>query len=781
MKNPLIKRIPRELKTDWSKYMVIFLFLAMLISLVSGFLISDKSALATYDEGMTKYNVEDGHLAFTHKPEAALLSRLEKEAGLTLHDLSYVEEPTGDASATIRIYKQRTTVNLSCLMSGSYPVASNEIALDRMYAQNAGISVGDTIELNQRTLTVSGLIALVDYSCLFENNSDMMFDSVHFSVAIMTEEGFETLQSNHLTYNYAWKYNNGYEKEDDTRAKELSDSFLKVLEKTLTDYNTERFMAAAESGMTLEEFQDNELITLSDYLPRYLNQAINFTGEDMGGDKTMFLIFDYIVTVVIAFVFAVTTSNTITAEAGVIGTLRASGYSRGQILRHYLVLPVAVTLFAAIVGNLLGYTVMEPIFIKMYYDSYSLATYQTLPSSEAFIATTVVPIILMFLINFWILTTKLRLSPLRFLRRDLSKRGKKKAFRLNTKIPFLHRFRLRILFQNLPNYLTLCFGIFLGGCVVIFSLMFTPLLDDYAEKINKTKLCEYQYILIKQVETTDSSAEKYSVTSLKTSSRNYLEDEIMIYGIVPNSRYVTSSIPAGKALISNGMAAKYKLSKGDSVTLKDPYSSSTYTFEIADIYTYDAALSLFLNLDDYHQYFQKSEDEFTGYFSQDKLEDIDSKYIAKTITTEDLTKVSNQLKISIGQYISYMKGFGIILFLLLMYLLSKQIIEKNAHSISMTKILGFSAAEIGGLYIVATSIVVLLALLLTIPLVDLTLRFVFTDVLYTSISGYIPYMIAKNCYVQMIVYGIVSYALVAVLQFFKINRIPKADALKNME
>ncbi|MFR4712247.1 MAG: hypothetical protein ACLUAL_11515 [Blautia wexlerae] len=42
----------------------------------------------------------------------------------------------------------------------------------------------------------------------------------------------------------------------------------------------------------------------------------------------MMIILLYIVMVIMAFVFGITISNTIRKEAGVIGTLRASGYTR---------------------------------------------------------------------------------------------------------------------------------------------------------------------------------------------------------------------------------------------------------------------------------------------------------------------------------------------------------------------------------------------------------------------------------------------------------------------
>jgi putative ABC transport system permease protein len=119
--------------------------------------------------------------------------------------------------------------------------------------------------------------------------------------------------------------------------------------------------------------------------------------------------------------------------------------------------------------------------------------------------------------------------------------------------------------------------------------------------------------------------------------------------------------------------------------------------------------------------------------------------------------------------------------MLLMYLLSKQIIEKNAQSISMVKILGFTNGEIGRLYIVATSVVVIFSLLVAVPLTDSILRFLFHSYLYTEMTGYIPYIISPNCFVFMIVLGLICYGAVSVLQLVKIQRILKSDALKNVE
>ncbi len=770
MKNPMNKRIVRELRHDIGKYLVIFLFLLLMISLVSGFLVADNSFAEIYNNGFIDQKIEDGHLSLDKEAPDAVLMSLEEEGNVTIYPFYYFEENIQDSEKNIRVYRTEREVNLLCLMSGEMPVAENEIALDRMFAENNDIAVGDFITLKGKKLQVSGLIASPDYSCLYENNSDMMFDSINFSIAVMSESGWSAIDSSHICYNYAWLYPEFIERTDTETAKTKSDDLIEVIETVLTDYNTQVLTTGAS---------ETQMLSITDYLPRYLNQAINFTGDDMGSDKAMILMIDYIITVILAFVFAITTSSTISAEAGVIGTLRATGYTKCEILIHYMILPVFVSLAAAVVGNILGYTVGSRFFVDFYYGSYSLATYKTLWNAEAFCLTTVIPLVMMVLVNLFILMRKLRLTPLQFLRHDLTTRKKKKSFRLPTKIPFLHRFRLRILFQNIPHYITLFLGILIGGVLLIFGTMFGPLLEDYKELIIADRICDYQYILAEQVETTDEYAEKYCLTSLKTTDETYMEDTISIYGIEPDSNYVFAQLSDEMVTVASSMAEKYNLSIGDTIELKDPYNEKKrYAFLVGAIYDYNAGIAIFMPKETYNKTFEENESYFTGYFSNREITDMDEDAIASVITISDLTKTSDQLTVSVGEMMEIFGGVGILLFILLMFLMSKQIIEKNAMSISMTKILGFSNGEIGGLYILATSIVVVISLLISIPLIDRILRWIFEFYLYTMVTGYFPFILSNTCYIKMVIIGVVCYALVSIIQMIKIGRISKSDALK---
>ena len=60
---------------------------------------------------------------------------------------------------------------------------------------------------------------------------------------------------------------------------------------------------------------------MTDFVKAGNNQAIIFTGDDIGGDQVMIITMLYIVMAILAFIFGVTTRNTIEREAGTIGTL----------------------------------------------------------------------------------------------------------------------------------------------------------------------------------------------------------------------------------------------------------------------------------------------------------------------------------------------------------------------------------------------------------------------------------------------------------------------------
>lgn len=754
MRNPLNKRLPREFLGEFGKYLVIFLFMTATIGFVSGFLVAASSMIKAYDESFEKYNIEDGHFVLRNEATEELMEEWEKE-NVTLYPDFYLEEEAdhdmdGETDATLRIFGEKKDINKVCLMKGRMPKQKDEIAVDRMYADNNGLSVGDTIEVGGKKLKISGLIAISSYSTMFSDNNDMMFDATMFGVAVMTDEGFVEYGKSHLYYDYAWKYDTV--PADEEEEKQVSEDFAKVI------------ASQAE---------------LDTFIPRYINKAINFTGEDMGGDKNMMLMLLYILIVILAFVFAVTINHTIAKEASVIGTLRASGYTKMELFLHYLTIPLLVTLFAAVVGNILGYSVFKDVAAGMYYGSYSLTTYVTIWNAEAFVLTTVIPLIIMLLTTGISLAHKLSLSPLKFIRRDLNRSRRKKAVRL-PKFKFFTRFRLRIVLQNRSSYFTLFVGILFANLILIFGMMLPPILDNYKEDAIRYMPADYQYILKAPVETSVESAEKYCVTSLKMQDDFYDEEEISIYGIVDDSDYIKCDMPENGVVITSDFSEKYQVEEGDKVTLKENYGDKTYEFKIQKVMKYPTSLSIFMSDTEFAEVFDMEEGYFNGYYTNKKLTDLEDVYVASCITEDDLTKLSRQLDVSMGNMMDAVNIFAIILFALLIYLLTKLILEKNTTSISMVKILGYENHEIARLYLIASVWVVILSILISLPLITWIMQYVFL-VLMKGFGGWFTLTIEAKTYAEVFLMGLLAYVVVALMQFRKIQKIPMDEALKNVE
>ena len=688
---------------------------------------------------------------------------------VTVHELFYKDTEEAlpsksDYSGTIRIYGERSDTDLYDILKGRAPENENEIIIDRMHADNAKIKVGDIIKAGNLDFEVVGLAAFVDYSALYESNTDTMFDALTFDVGMATNEGLARIRANTVA-NYAFTYNK--KPADEYEEKEMSEHFLKSL-------------------ITQTAVSDTEDLEIKDYVPAYVNQAMSFARNDIGKDKAMGGVLLYILTAVLAFIFAVTISTTLEQEASVIGTLRASGYTRGELLRYYMSAPLLIVVIASVIGNVLGYTVLKNTVADMYYSSYSLPGFETLWTPEAFIKTTVIPIVLMLIINAFVITKTLKLSPLRFLRHDLKQKKRKKAIRLPG-WRFLKRFRMRVSLQNIPNYIMLFVGITFVMLLISMAVGMPETLSYYQEKMGDMVFAEDQIILSSvededgNIITTDTEgAERFSIASLERRSESYNE-EVAVYGIEKGSKYVNiGGTDDGSVYISKAFAEKYGIHAGDTITLSEKYEHRDYNWKVQDIYDYSAGVAVFMENEQFNRVFDRDEGDFSGYMSDKMIKDIDSEYIAKEITGQDMMKVADQLDHSMGSYMLYFQYVCFIVAAIILYLLTKIIIEKNERSISMTKILGYENGEIASLYLIPTAIVVFFSEFLAMYIGYKLMQF-FWKLIMMKMSGWFAFIMPVSGFVKEFLLVFAAYLVITVLDFIRIRKIPKVLALKNME
>ena len=350
----------------------------------------------------------------------------------------------------------------------------------------------------------------------------------------------------------------------------------------------------------------------------------------------------------------------------------------------------------------------------------------------------------------------------------------------------------------MPNYLILIFGVIFIELMLCFAFGLMDSLVNYGEKAPDMIFAEYQYMLMDSrdeddnlIKTAEKSAEAFGAKTLmypkarstmRTGMGSGGDESVTIYGIADNSSYIRlgNDTDREKVYISSAFAKKFDISEGKAITLNEEYENKSYNFTVGGIVDYDGGIAVFMDIDDFNTVFEKESDDFSGYFSRHEIKDIDEKYIASVITAEDIAKVTNQLMHSFGGIMEIFKYALIGLSAALIYLLAKIIIERNEHSISMAKILGFLNNEIGSLYIVPTAIVVIIFAIISYVIGYFMMIWIF-KIFIRQLDGYFAFYISPLSTVLSILYLLIGYAFVSVIDYIRIKRIPLDVALKNIE
>ena len=194
---PLARRLPRELRHNIGKYLGIFLLMCGSIALTSGFLLAAHSIGCLIDNMRDEYAIEDGRVTTSFEATDDQIHAAENAAegvgGVTFYKNFSIDaifkKSTGDdgTKRTLRTYTHRTNVDIASYCEGSEPQADDEVAIDRVFATNNDLTVGDTVELSGRAYTICGIMTQPDSQALFLNNSDFTVNTITYGVAEVTD------------------------------------------------------------------------------------------------------------------------------------------------------------------------------------------------------------------------------------------------------------------------------------------------------------------------------------------------------------------------------------------------------------------------------------------------------------------------------------------------------------------------------------------------------------------------------------------------------------------
>ncbi|MDR0889444.1 MAG: ABC transporter permease [Oscillospiraceae bacterium] len=729
-----------------------------MVAVIGGFLVAANGNKRGLDKGAADCLREDGNFSFevtiSGDIPARVLGEIEK-TGVSVSPQDYYEYEY-DRLFTLRIFKNRTEFNQAKLHEGNLPEADDEIAIESLYARNNGLKIGDLFKVNEKMLKIVGFIWLPDYTSPYKNNADIMADATHFGVAVVSSAVFDDFDAESITKSYAYRYNDRNLSED------------------------EKFDLSAEMKNTLISGD----VSLTSFLTSDDNQAISFAINDFGNDIPMMKGFLFAMMAILAFIFAIIVDHTITSEAGAIGALAAMGMRRRELVRHYLALPLFITVLSAVIGSGICLSFSYKIFNDMYHAAYSLPPLDNLFDIEAILYTTALPIAAMLIINLFFLIKRLSILPIRFLRGEIKKNKSKRGVRLPD-FKFISRFRLRTILSNKGSYAMLFIGIFFANFILMLGLVLKPSIDCYIEDVEQNAIAQYQYILNTPAEPPEAQraeAEKFSVRAAEYYDSAIEQSyEVQIYGISDSSAHLSDiKFPSDGVVVSDSFWMKYKLSEGDEITLTDCATNRTYALTVKGTYAYSAGYAVFMPLHRMNSLVENPDGYWNGWFSDKELT-IAEDMVATLITPEILRGAGEQMLTTFSDLVNICLLAAVVVHLVLFVLLTKLIVDKNAHNISLMKIFGYRNKELRNIFLNTTTAAVIISLLVSLPLTKIGVKAMFSEMMFRKMSGYLNILAPWWVYAVIFALGLVVYFLVNLFNMYKIGRIPMAQALKVKE
>lgn len=471
----LRKRFPRTIRHNLGRYIALLLLLIFSVGLGNGYMQAAQNSIDMMDSMRSEYHVEDGRIEtdFEASEEAidaaeALGATIFKNYGC---DVTLSASGDGDgqgANATVRLYGDRDGFDEVDYAQGRAPEADGEVALDRVFMQSNGLSLGDTVELDGKSFTVCGVATFSDYLTLFQNNTDIVYNNITFGVGQVAPSAFDELAGGDSVYIYSYLL--------DDRNMETADR-ISVLEDMVDAFQ--------DNGVTVRDASDYEY-----------NQCISYAKADNQSDKQTARSLLIVLTVVLAFVFVMITSASIDQESVAIGTLLSMGYRKGELVRHYMTIPMVIGVVGCILGDLFGATVIEGALQRSYYSVYSLPAYVRGFHPDIYALTTLLPLVLLFVVMLGGLLFKLRLTPLAFLRGETGGKSKKsRGLSLPSSLRYQSRFRIRVFLRNISHFATLFLGILAANLLLLFAMSVMPAVQNYTATLKDEMVAEYTYYL----------------------------------------------------------------------------------------------------------------------------------------------------------------------------------------------------------------------------------------------------------------------------------------------
>lgn len=766
MNKVLNKRILRDLKGNFLRYLALFLLIVLGMYIVIAIVGAANTIITGTELKAEENKVEDGQFG-VFIPLTAGQEEEIRDKGVTLERMFSVDLTQEDES-TLRVFANREEINLVYVDDGRLAETKDEVVLEKRYAAEHALAVGDTVELADKTYTITGIGCVPEYDMPIAKFSDMAVESSLFGLAFVTEEAYEEIlasgEAGIEEYCYAYRLN-GAMTHDELKEEIKSFEF---------DYEQ-----VDETDELLDEYLTIDLDNLTSFIKAEDNGRIHAAAGDLQTNHNIGLLAGVVIMILFTYVISVFVIHQIQQESSVIGTLYALGAKKHTLVSHYILLPTIISFVGGLTGTVLGFSDLGiPHQMRDTYLYFSVPDLEPAYAPWLIVYGVVMPPVISVIVNYIVINKRLSRTAL-----SLIKNEQKISYRNNInlgKLGFLRRFQIRQMLREARTGITVVLGMFITLLILMMGLNCYVLCENVRiESVEDTKF-EYMYSLKYPEEEVPEGAEACYMESLSKTNLGYTLD-VSVIGIDNNNKYYDAEPVKGKSnvIVSSSVAQKYNLSVGDKLILTDSANDMDYAFTVKGIAEYSVGLTVFMDIDSMRELFDADEDYYNMLLSDEEL-DIEDGRIYSVTTKADIERSSSVFSKMMRPMVTMLISVSVVVFFAVMYLMLNVMVDRASMGISLVKIFGFRTGEIRKLYLNGNAIIVAVGALISIPSVKCIMNYVFPSFIANTSCG-INLTFSLGFYVAifagiMVVYFIVNTVLVA-----KLKKISPAEVLKNRE
>ena len=537
-----------------------------------------------------------------------------------------------------------------------------------------------------------------------------------------------------------------------------------------------------EANDMIDEYFTFDIDNLTQFLAAGDNPRIDAATGDVLINKYAGILSGIILMIMFTYVISVFVVHNIEKESSVIGALCALGVTRGQLLFHYLLNPMLISFLGGAVGCILGFSKYGTGWqMEDSLTYFSLPPLTVVTPTYLLIYSLIMPPVTAAVVNCLVISKRLKRTALSLLRNEQTagRAGKIRDMNLGN-MKFIHRFRIRQLLREMRSAMAVVIGMFI--CLLILMLS----LDCYVLCVNFGSAClnetTYAYMYTYKYPTEDvpeGGTPAYAET-LKKEAYGYNLD-VTVLGIDDDNPYfpIETGDKKNEIVISSAAAQKFGVKAGEKLVLSDEVNERDYAFTVKNIVHFTSGVYVFLDRDAMQELFDQEDDYYNVVFADHAL-DIDNGRLYSTVSRENVEESSQIFTDMMGPMVAMLLVLSALIFMIVMYLMMKVMIDRSAFSISLMKVFGYRRKEIRRLYLDGNFYVVLIGALICVPVAKWSMDLVFPYCIANVAIG-MDLQFTPQLYAMIYAGILLCYLVINFLLVGRLNRLVPAEVLKNRE